>query len=158
MNAVKNDGALLFSGFGVGTFVYFASKSAIDNGDSGTAIASKKLGGADRKYGAIELSERSLNLVTGSIEDFVSSDDIADLLVVVFLDDFKGVIVEKFIGAFVGKFEDGSGLFVVEFDANFGRINLDIETFENFGGSFAGVNNLFKECCVVGIHLIYSFR
>ena len=156
MNAVENGGALLFGWSGI-AFTNFAGESAIDNGNSGATVTCKQFGDADGKDRAVELVKRTLDVISGSVENFVSGDDIAVSLVVVLLDDFKGVVVKKLVSAFFGEFEDSSGLFVVEFDANFGRANLNVKPFENFRGRFTGLKNFFKEGCVVSVHLIYSF-
>ena len=148
---------MLFGGLCVGTFVDFAGESAIDNGNGGATVTCKPFRVADGKDSAVELVERTLDIVAGGIEDFVSGDDIAVSLVVALLDDFKSLVVKKLVGAFFGEFEESSGLFVVEFDANFGRANLNVEPLENFRGRFTGLENFFKKGCVVSVHLIYSF-
>lgn len=136
---------MLFGGLCVGTFVDFAGESAVDNGNSGATITFKPFGVADGKDSAVELVERTLDIVAGGIEDFISGDDISNFLVVSLLDDFKSLVVKKLVGTLVGEFEDGSGLFVVEFDANLGRANLNVEPLEDFRGRFARLENFFKE-------------
>ena len=132
MNAVENGGALLFGWSGI-AFTNFAGESAIDNGNGGATVTCKQFGVAYGKDSAVELVERTLNVVTGSIEDFVSGDDIAEFLVVALL-GFQRFVVKKLVSAFVGEFEDSSGLFVVEFNANLGRANLDVKPLEDLEG------------------------
>ena len=144
MNAVENGGALLFGWSGI-AFTNFAGESAIDNGNSGATVTCKQFGVADGKNSAVELVERTLDIVAGGIEDFVSGDDIAVSLVIALLDDFKSLVVKKLVGALFREFEESSGLFVVEFDANLGRANLNVEPLEDFRGRFARLENFFKE-------------
>ena len=62
-DAVEDGSALFFGGFGVRLFVHFSCKITVDNGNGSAMVTGKQFGIADGKNSAVELSERSLNLV-----------------------------------------------------------------------------------------------
>ena len=123
---------------------YFAGESAIDNGKSGIAISCEPFGNADRKNSAVELSKRTTNLETCGVENFVGSNDIAELFMIALFNEFKSMIVKKVRSAVERKAENDSGLFVIEFDANLRGANLNVESPEGFCDIAVGIKNFVK--------------
>ena len=157
-DAVEDCGELVFAGLCVGAAINFAGKPAIYNRRRRVPVAFLLLRNANGKNVAIEFGQRALNSVARGIENFVGSKDVAMIFEIFLFDNAEDFAVEQAFGAVVRETEDVFHQFVVEVDANFGRIDLSLKFSERVGRVLAGTENFFQSDCVTHFHLIYSFR